>query len=81
MCVYNYVYIYGYYLNMLHVYVYCHFHMNLFNWTMYLSVYILYINFCKSSMCIYYNCMKFEKFMWDSSVGCSVCYSMFRTEK
>jgi hypothetical protein len=47
---------------------------------MYLSVYVLYINFRKSSVCIYFNCMQFEKFMWHSSVGCWVCYSMFRRE-
>jgi hypothetical protein len=40
----------------------------------------LYINFRKSSVCIYFNCMQFEKFMWHSSNGCRVCYSMFRID-
>jgi hypothetical protein len=28
-----------------------------------------------------FNCMQLEKFMWHSSVGCWVCYSMFRSER
>jgi protein-arginine kinase activator protein McsA len=48
---------------------------------MYLFVYVLYIKFHKSSMCICFNCMQFEQFMWHSSVGCWVCYSMFHREK
>jgi hypothetical protein len=40
----------------------------------------LYIIFCKSSVCICFNCMQFEKFMWHSLVGCWVCYSMFHKE-
>jgi hypothetical protein len=45
---------YGYFLYILHVYVYCHFRMNLCIYSMYLSIYILYINFRKSSVCIYF---------------------------
>jgi hypothetical protein len=74
--VYNYVYIYGYFLYMLHVYVYYYLSMNLCIYIMYLSVYILYIKLRKSSVCICFNCMQFEKIMWHSSVGCLVCYSM-----
>jgi hypothetical protein len=80
MCGYNCLYIYGYFLYMLHVYVYCYFSMNLCIYRMYLSVYVLYIKFRKSFVCICFNCMQFEKFMWHSSVGCWVCYSMFRRE-
>jgi hypothetical protein len=80
MCGYNYLYIYGYFLYMLHVYVYCYFSMNLCIHIMYLFVYVLYIKFCKSSVCICFNCMQFEKFMWHSLVGCWVCYSMFHRE-
>jgi hypothetical protein len=80
MCVYNYVYIYGYCLHMLHVYIYCHFRMNPCIYNMYLSVYILYINFHKSSVCICFNCMEFENFMWNISVGRWVCYNMFHRE-
>jgi hypothetical protein len=47
---------------------------------MYLYAYVLYIFFRKSFVCIYFNCMQFQKFMWHSSVGCWVCYSMFRRE-
>jgi hypothetical protein len=65
---------------MLHVYVYCYFSMNLCIYEIYLSVYILYIMFHKSFVCIYFNCMQFENFMWHSSVGCWVCYSKFRRE-
>jgi hypothetical protein len=43
-------------------------------------VYILYIIFRKSSVCICFNSMQFEKFTWHSSVGCWVCYSMFHRE-
>jgi hypothetical protein len=81
MCGYNCLYIYGYCLYMLHVYVYCYFSMNLCIYIMYLSVYILYIMFRKNYVCIYFNRMQFEKIMWHSSVGCWVCYSMFRREK
>jgi hypothetical protein len=61
---------------MLHVYVYYYFSMNLCIYIMHLSVYILYIKFHKSSMCIYFHCMQFEKCMWHSSVGCWVCYNI-----
>ena len=65
---------------MLHVYVYRYFGVNQCIYIMYFFVYILYICFRKSSVCIYFNCMQFKKFMWHSSVGCWVCYSMFRRE-
>jgi hypothetical protein len=65
---------------MLHVYGYCYFGMNPFIYIMYLFVYVLYVCFSKSSMCIYFNCMHLEKFMWHSLVGCWVCYNMFRRE-
>jgi hypothetical protein len=35
---------------------------------MYLSVYVLYIYFQKSSVCIYFNCMQFKNFMWHSQL-------------
>jgi hypothetical protein len=48
---------------------------------MYFSVYVLYIKlpqeFC---VCMYFNCIQFEKFMWHSLVICWVCYSMFHRE-
>jgi hypothetical protein len=69
MCGYNYIYIYGYCLHMLHVYVYYHFRMNLCIYSMYFSIYILYINFWKIYVCICFNCMHFKKIMWHSSVG------------
>ena len=80
MCGYNRLYIYGYFLYMLHVYVYYYFSMNPCIYIMYLSVYILYIKFRKSFVCICFNCTKFEKIMWHSSVGCRVCYSMLSRE-
>jgi hypothetical protein len=55
--------------------------MNLCNYIMHLFVYVLYIKFHNSSVCICFNCMQFEKFMWHSSVGCWVCYSMFTERK
>jgi hypothetical protein len=56
LCVdYNHVYIYVYCLHMMHAYVYCHFCMNMCNYNMSLSVYVLYINFRKSSVCICFN--------------------------
>jgi hypothetical protein len=36
---------------------------------MYLSVYVFYMKFCKSYVCICLNCMQFVKFMWHSLVG------------
>jgi hypothetical protein len=33
-----------------------------------LFVYVLYIKFHKSSMCICFNCMKFKKFMWHAQL-------------
>ena len=80
MCGYNYLYSYGYCLYMLHVCVYCYFSKNPSNYRMHLSIYILYIKFCNSSVCICFNYMYFKKFMWHSSVGCWVCYSMFHRE-
>jgi hypothetical protein len=68
--VYNCVYICGYFLHMLHVYVYYHFRMNLCIYSMYFSIYVLYINLCKSSVCICFNCMQFENFTWHNSIGC-----------
>jgi hypothetical protein len=59
---------------------YSYFIMNLCFYRMYLYVYILFIMFCKIFVCIYFNCMQFEKFMWHSSVGCWVCYDMFHRE-
>jgi hypothetical protein len=50
MCGYKCIYNYGYCLYMLHVYVYYYFGMNPCIYKMYLSVYILYIMFCKSSV-------------------------------
>jgi hypothetical protein len=76
MCGYNFLYIYGYCMYMFTVI----FSMNPCIYGMYVFVYVLYIKFCKSYMCICFNCMQFEKFMWHSSVGCWVCYSMFRRE-
>jgi hypothetical protein len=58
--VYNCIYIYGYCMYMLHVYVYCYFSMNPCIYIMYLSVYLLYIKFRKSSVCICFNCMQFK---------------------
>jgi hypothetical protein len=81
ICGYKCLYSYGYCMYMLHVCVYYYFSMNLCNYIMHLSIYVLYIKFCNSSMCICFNCMKFKKFMWHSSVGCWVCYIMFRREK
>jgi hypothetical protein len=78
--VYNCLYIYGYYLIMMHVYVYCYFSMNPCIYIMYLSIYILYIKFRKSSVFIFFNCMQFKKFMWHSLVGCWVCYNMLSRE-
>ena len=80
MCGYNCLYSYGYCLYMLHVCVYYYFSMNPCNYRMHLTLYILYIKFCNSSMCICFNCMKFKKFMWHSLVGCWVCYSMLCRE-
>jgi hypothetical protein len=57
MCGYNCLYSYGYFLYMLHVCVYCYFSMNPCNYRMHLSVYVLYIKFCNSSVCICFNCM------------------------
>jgi hypothetical protein len=54
---YNCLYVYGYFLYMLHVYVYGYFSMNFFFYIMNLSVYILYIKFHMSSVCICFNCM------------------------
>jgi hypothetical protein len=45
---------------MMHVYVYFYFNMNPCIYRRYLFVYILYINFCKSSVCICFNCMQFK---------------------
>jgi hypothetical protein len=81
MCGYIYLYIYGYFLYMPHVYVYCYFSMNPFIYRTYLYVYVLYINFRKSSVCICFNCMQFKKFMWHSLVGCWVCYIMLSREQ
>jgi hypothetical protein len=53
---------------MMHVYVYCYFGMNPCIYIMYLSVYILYIMFHKSFVCICFICMQFKKFKWHSSV-------------
>jgi hypothetical protein len=74
------VYFYGYFLYMLHVYVYCYFNVNP---CIYICILLLslYICFRKSSLCIYFNCMQFKKFMWHNTIGCWVCYSMFRREK
>jgi hypothetical protein len=47
-------------MSMLHVYAYCHLCMNLFIYSMHLSVYILFIKFRKNSVCICFNCMQFE---------------------
>jgi hypothetical protein len=47
---------------------------------MFLSDYVFYIYFRKSSVCIYFNCMQFKKIMWHSSVGLWACYSMFCRE-
>jgi hypothetical protein len=80
MCVYNCLYSYGYFLYMLHVYLYCYFNMNPCIYTTYLFIYVLYINFCKSSVCICVNCIQFENFMWHSLLGCWVCYNMFPRE-
>jgi hypothetical protein len=78
--VYNCLYIYGYCLYMFHVYVYCYFSMNMCLYRMYLSIYALYLRFPKSYVCICFNCMQFQKFMWHSSVGCWVCYIMLSRE-
>jgi hypothetical protein len=51
---YNRLYIYGYCLYMLHVYVYYYFSLNPCIYEMYLSIYVLYIMFHKSSMYIYF---------------------------
>jgi hypothetical protein len=75
------IYIYGYCLYMLHVYVYYYFSMNPCIYKMYLFAYVLYIMFHKSSVCICFNCMQFEKFMWHSSVGYWVCYNMVSDNK
>jgi hypothetical protein len=40
----------------------------------------IYIYIHKSFVCLYFNCMQFKKFMWLSSIGCWVCYSMFHEE-
>jgi hypothetical protein len=80
MCGYNYRYICGYCLYTLHVYVFYYYSMNPCIYEMYFPVYVLYIMFRKSSVCIYFNCMQFEKFMWHSSVGFWICYSMFCRE-
>ena len=82
MCGYNSLYIYGYFLYMLHVYVYCYFSMNLCIYICICMFNFLYINLPQDlCVCICFNCMQFKKFMWHSSVGCWVCYSMFRREK
>jgi hypothetical protein len=81
MCGYNCLYSYGYFLYMMHVCVYCYFSMNPCNYIMHFYIYILYIKFRNRFVCICFNCMQFENFMWDSSVGCWVCYNMFRREK
>jgi len=52
MCAYNCFYIHGYCLYMLDVYVYYYFSMNMCIYEMYLFVYVLYIKFCKSYVCI-----------------------------
>jgi hypothetical protein len=62
------------------IYVYCYFSMNPCIYEMYLSIYVLYIMFRKSSVCIYFNCMQFKKIMLHSSVGFWVCYNMFHRE-
>jgi hypothetical protein len=57
MCGYNYLYIYGYCLYMMHVYVYYYFGMNPCNYKMHLSIYVIYIKFHNSSVCICFNCL------------------------
>jgi hypothetical protein len=52
MCGYNCLCSYGYCLYMLHLCVYFYFSMNLCNCIMHLSIYVIYIKFCNSYVCI-----------------------------
>jgi hypothetical protein len=65
---------------MLHLYCYCYFRMKSCFYITYLFVYVLYMKFCKGSVCICFNCMQFKIFTWHSSVECWVCYCMFHRE-
>ena len=60
MCGYNCLYSYGYCLYMLHVCVYYYFSMNPCNYRIHFYIYVLYIKFHNSYVCICFNFMHFN---------------------